>query len=480
MSKAALVLGLALLQTSAASSMDQATAAADRLLDSLRAFSRVPGHAASVVVDGEVVWSGVTGLANLDTGAPVSADSRFRLASVSKLYTAALLLKLAEEGRIDLDSDVSSYVTDWPPRSEGEITPRRLAAHTSGVPHYGSPGTSRPGAQVRVANPSESLGFFRDAPLLHPPGRAYAYSSYGYALLAAAAASVGGKPFPQLLSDEILRPHGLRETGVEDVTALSEAAVQLYSTEGPDTVALSPNDQSYVWGATGMRASARDVARFGHEFAAGSIVSRSSVEEALTPVLLTDGAPTGNARFQVGFGWRTGRDWNARSVAHHAGSTPGARSVLVVYPNERVAVSLLSNATWTSRVETTAELLAAPFFGPAREGPFECPNGVYAVEGSFDGEPETGTLQLTADGLLCTATITSAGALARKFSNGTFPAVRVVASPGEQVFAVAYPWGLAALRVRLVGKAISISGDFAGREIDARGELLAAPAPLEE
>ena len=269
---------------------------------------------------------------------------------MSKLYTATLALKLAEQGRLDLDAAVSDYFADWPVKSEGKITLRQLAAHTSGIPHYGSPGTSRPDGQLSDADPSEALGFFRDA-LVHPPGHAFTYSSY--ALLAAAAASVTGKPFPSAPAEAVLLPTDLRETEVEDVTALPEGAVQLYTIEGHGVVGVPPNDQSYVWGTTGMRASARDVARFGHEFLSGSIVSMSTVRDALTAVTLADGSPAVTDRFHVGFGWRLGQDWNARLVAHHSGNTPGARSVLLVYPKHGLAVSLLSNAAWTSRIETT-------------------------------------------------------------------------------------------------------------------------------
>lgn len=442
----------------------------DRLLENIRQFSKVPGHAAAVVVAGEVVWSGETGLADVDARIAVEPSSRFRLASVSKLYTATLLLKLSEAGELDLDADVRRYIADWPKRDEGVITLRQLAAHTSGIPHYGGAGTRRPPAHHRVRSTLEALDFFSDAPLVHAPGDAYTYSSYGYAVLAAVASEITGEPFPHALLTHLLEPAGLRETEVEDVRRLPDEAVLLYDVDDSGSAnPIAANDQSYVWGATGMRASARDVARFGYRFLTGAIVPAPIVANALTPMTLSDGSPAGIGRFHVGFGWRVGDDWDGRPVAHHSGLTPGARSVLMGYPDEGVAAALLSNATWTSRVETTAELLAAPFLGTPEQAAAECLDGDYRVDGTFDGKSEAGTLTLTADGALCTASLSSEGELGRRFPGGVFPAVRVASRQDAHVFALAYPWGLAEVRVTPVGEIVTLVGDFAGRAIALRG-----------
>ena len=102
--------------------------AADRVLENIRSFSHVPGASAAVMIDGELVWTGVSGWADLEEEIPVTPESRFRLASVTKLYTAALALRLWEEGLLDLDADVGRYVPSWPDHNGAVITPRLLAA----------------------------------------------------------------------------------------------------------------------------------------------------------------------------------------------------------------------------------------------------------------------------------------------------------------------------------------------------------------
>ena len=109
-------------------------------------------------------------------------------------------------------------------------------------------------------------------------------------------------------------------------------------------------------------------------------------------------------------------------------------------------------------------------------GTFDCPDGAYNVEGRFDGDHENGTIELTSEGPLCTAKINSEGELARILSADAFPAVRVSGDADDQVFAVAYPCGLAPVRIAPINGNLSIAGDLAGRKISARG-LLRANAP---
>ena len=450
--------------------------ASHRLLGHIYEFSGAPGVSAAVTIDGRLVWTGVAGWADVEAGARVTPASRFRLASVTKLYTATLALRLWEEGLLDLDADVRRYVPSWPDHDGAVITPRLLASHTAGINHYRS-GPSDPAARQRhYEDIFEALVFFADAPLLQPPGEAYSYSSYGYALLNAVMTAASGRTLGDGFDFFLFRPLGLGETGVEDVRDLPPNAVTLYDVD-IDGVATTTriNDQSFVWGASGMRATARDLARFGSAFLTASLVSEGTRDMALTPMLLANGEPAGIERFDVGFGWRLGLDWDGRPVTHHAGQTPGARTVILGYPEGRAAVALLLNARWTSRIETTAELLAAPFAETEGVDDADCPTGVWRLEGEFEGDPEIGEIRIGPQAGLCIGSYASDGALIgmwledRPDLRHDFPLTRVARRGDAHVFAMANQWGLAQLRVTLVEDGLHASGDVAGRTFSLEG-----------
>ncbi len=450
--------------------------AADRVLENIRSFSHVPGASAAVMIDGELVWTGVSGWADLEEEIPVTPESRFRLASVTKLYTAALALRLWEEGLLDLDADVRRYVPSWPDHNGAVITPRLLAAHTAGINHYQSRprDDSAPGRHYDEI--VDALAAFADAPLLQPPGEEYSYSSYGYALLNAAMTSASGRTYTEALDSFVLQPLALSETSVEDVRLLPPNAVTLYRVNRESgATAIRPNDQSFVWGASGMRATARDLARFGSVFLSGTLVSEETRDMALTPARLLDGRTAGIGRYEVGFGWRSGLDWDGRPVAHHAGLTPGARTVLLGYPGGHAAVALLLNATWTSRIETTAELLAAPLMESGGADDTDCPTGAWQFDGEFDGNAERGEIRLAPDDGLCLGTFRSEGALIALWLDNQpnvqrdFPLVRVARRGNAHIFAMANPWGLAQVRITVEENELRGQGDVAGRPFSIEG-----------
>ena len=449
--------------------------AADLLLEQILAFSGAPGASAAVALDGELVWTGVAGWADLKAEIPVTPKSRFRLASVTKLYTAALALRLWEEGLLDLDADVRRYVPAWPDHEGAVLTPRLLASHTAGINHYRSGPSDSAARRRHYENIFDALVFFAGAPLLQPPGEAYSYSSYGYALLNAAMTGASGRTLGEGFDEFIFRPLDLTETGVEDVRHLPPNAVTLYRKTVGGPIAITPHDQSFVWGASGMRATARDLTRFGAAFLAGSLVSMQTRDIALTPVRLLDGEPAGTERYEVGFGWRTGVDWDGRPVAHHAGQTPGARTVLLGYPEGRATVGLLLNATWTSRIETTAELLAAPFVERTGVDETDCPAGAWRFEGEFEDETERGKIRIGPEDGLCVGVYLSDGALIGTWLETQpdvrrdFPLVRVARRGTAHVFAMANPWGLAQLRITVEHDRLHCEGDVASRALSIVG-----------
>ncbi|GJL91794.1 serine hydrolase domain-containing protein [Hyphococcus sp.] len=456
----------------AATSANAQPAPAQHLLDSVREISAVPGMSAAVSKNGEIIWSGQSGVAELEAAKPVNADTKFRTASVSKLFAATLALQLAEEGKLDLDADIRNYVPDWPDHDGAVITLRQLAAHTSGMPHYD--GGDHYDASVLYDTLNDSLSIYAHKSLLFAPGEGYSYSSYGYALMGAAVENVTKESFADVLDRYVTGRLSLTETSAENIHALPPNTSHLFIQRGGE---IPRNDQHHVLGATGILTTPSDLVEFADAFMSGALVRSETVEDALTPATLTNGKLAGETRFAVGFGWRVGKNWEGEDVAHHAGITPGARSILTYNRDRHITAALLSNAMWTSRIETTGELIATAATEMESLAEARCPVGEWAYDGSFvsnpqydpKGLPANGRLSIHKNGDLCTGAFDPRGALADWMTElnagDSIMRVTLVAKrPTGLVFAVATPWGAFPMIWR-AGDEHKLSGDIAGRAL---------------
>lgn len=290
---------------------------------------------ASVVRDGRVVFSAGTGMADVERGIAATPTTKFRVGSVSKILTAAALMRLIEDGVLTLDEPVrrrlSPYPAHWP-----EITLRQLAQHSAGIRHYR-------GAEFfsRTAYPSlrEAIHVFEADSVLFAPGTRYAYSSYGYNLLGAVMESVAGEPFPAIIERLVARPLGMSATVADSAnrTIPGRAVIYRVTAEG---VGITPEDDlSSRWPSGGYLSSTADLARLGSAFTEAGFLSRESLRVMRTPLVLANGDTV-----RVGIGWRVGVDSSGREYMHHGGSSNGGSAFLLVYPRERLVVAMAANA----------------------------------------------------------------------------------------------------------------------------------------
>ncbi len=466
----------------AASAANAQSSPAQHLLDSVREISGVPGMSAAVSSNGDLIWSGQSGIAATDGATIVEEDTKFRTASVSKLFAATLALQLAEQGELDLDADIRDYVPDWPGHHGAVITLRNLAAHTSGMSHYTA--GDRYDASASYATLNDSLSIYAHKPLLFAPGEDYSYSSYGYALIGAAIENATQQSFASALQQYITEPLSLTGTSAENIHSLPTNTSRLFVQRGGE---IPRNDQHHVLGATGILSTPSDLVAFADAFMSGALVSAEAIENALTPVLLNNGDLAGETRFSVGFGWRVGKNWEDEDVAHHAGITPGARSILTYNRERNLAAAVLSNAMWTTRIETTGELIATAAAEADKVADAPCPIGDWIYSGSFvadpqrlpDGAPANGALNVSKTDGVCVGVFSPRGALADWLTelgaDSSFMRLTLVAErPEGHIFAAATPWGAFPLHW-FDDDAPRITADFAGRTL-ALGVTRSAPA----
>lgn len=399
---------------------DSAARSAQRMLQALVEVNGVPGMGAAVWRDEQLVWTGCAGWRDREVQLPVTAHTVFRLASVSKVFAATAIARLAEQGELDLDAPVTERLP-WLGSRWAPLSLRQLAAHASGLEHYNAADQAL--GQRHFPTGRAAVRWFIERPLGAAPGTRYEYSSWGYTLIGAVIEAVTDMRYIDYIQRE-LTP-GLAV--LQDSSGHGEHVSRLYSIDGPEPALLPGNDMSYTVPGGGMAATPAAVVSFAGRLMQGRIVTPATWAAMRKPFVLNDGSAAGERDFQVGLGWRIGQDEDGAAITHHAGITAGARAGLVLWPDERTAVSLLSNAIWVSSIERSAMLLAAPFRAePKGLTPRACPLRSERYEGTLGDAPIAGELHFKLEQGRCVGVLQPDAKLAAAFASAR-------AWPGRQL-----------------------------------------------
>ena len=316
------------------------SADAKAYLDALRTEFDYPGVSAAVAIDGELAWAGASGYADVDTEREATADTVYRLGSVSKRITIAALLLLYQEGKLVLDAPVQRHVPEYPEKDKGAITTRLLAGHLAGVPHYMA-GDKLDTKRPNYTSVIDAIAEYRDKPQLDVPGARYQYSTYGYSLISAVVERAANTPFPEYLQESVFTPIGLSDTRVERAGESVPRIATFYKRTGAREIGeVDQMYLSYKWAGGGMLSTVEDLVKFGTAWLPGSaLFTEDALELTFTSQKTADGEETG-----VGLGWRINRiEDETRLVYHHGGAIDGGRAFIAVFPEERTVVALLAN-----------------------------------------------------------------------------------------------------------------------------------------
>lgn len=323
-----------------------------------------PGVAFMVVEDGEVVFQRTRGVANVETGEVITPASNFRLASITKQFTALAVLMLADRGALDLDATLVECFPGFPDFGS-RITTRMLIYHTSGLVDYeaemgesdAEPRPLEDGDRQVVDADVLEITKGTDATYF-APGTEWRYSNTGYALLALLVERASGVSFPQFLQQNIFAPLEMTNSlayAHDEIEVPNRAYGHSRSDEGWIVTDQSPT--SAVLGDGGVYTSLEDLKKW-FEFLDGSrilAISPQAFETYLTPGSFADGSeiviaeppvPSGPrlklTSHSYGFGWFFG-DFEGVPIMHHAGGTMGFRNLLAHDPARRLFVVVLTN-----------------------------------------------------------------------------------------------------------------------------------------
>lgn len=323
-----------------------------------------PGAAVLIAQDGRVILRKGYGTADLATGERMTPDCEFRVASITKQFTAVAVLQLVAQGRIGLDDPVARYLPELFRGRDWGITVRELLAHTSGLKNYSDLDAFRDAPQ-RAMSTAYLWNLVKGYGVAFAPGTRWEYCNTGYMLLGALVARVTGRPFGEYLAEHVLGPAGLGHTrygaGPADQTAAARptaAGVVGYSPDddGAGYVPAVVLNLSQANAAGALITRVDDLWRWERAVEAGRVLpgsyvalARSPVELQATAMVASAGTPAakhafGDAGAQApyGLGWELGEVAGRRTVGH-GGTMCGYRSYEVEVPSARLYVVILCN-----------------------------------------------------------------------------------------------------------------------------------------
>ncbi|MBL9190202.1 MAG: serine hydrolase [Opitutaceae bacterium] len=296
----------------------------------------LPGMAVLVARDGKIVFQGGFGFADIANKTPVTPETKFRIGSITKQFTAAAILRLEAEGRLALTDRLEKF---FPGFARGaEVTLHQLITHTSGLRSY----TNKPEFLGRVAQPiapDELIAWFRDDPADFAPGAGFAYNNSGYFLLGEIVAKVAGKPFAAFLREAFFEPLGMKDTGIF-VNAAPPAGEALgYAVADGQAVRALDWDMSWAGGAGALYSTVGDLFRWNEALFSGQVVPEEALKRMTTPVKL----PPGVDGMIYGYGLVISKI-NRLPAISHGGALNGWSSDLTRLPEQNCTVVAFANA----------------------------------------------------------------------------------------------------------------------------------------
>src|SRR6476661_3956575 len=322
---------VALLLTASCVAQDKTpTADVARMEQLIKAYvpSRFMGSVL-VAQDGKVLLDKGYGFANLEWDIPNTPTTKFRLGSITKQFTAASILLLAERGKLTLNDPIKTYMPDAPAAWD-KITVFNLLTHTSGIPNF----TSQPeykSLQLTEAPVAKSIATVRDKPLDFPPGEKMSYSNSGYLVLGYVIERLSGASYEKFVTDNIFTPLGMKDSGYDSNAAIIPRRAAGYAPSPAGPVNADYVHMSIPHAAGALYSTTEDLLRWEQGLFGGKVISAASLAKMTTPF-----------KNDYAFGVIV-QTAHGRKVVQHGGGIDGFNTFLAYYPDDKLTVAVLAN-----------------------------------------------------------------------------------------------------------------------------------------
>jgi CubicO group peptidase (beta-lactamase class C family) len=317
---------------------------------------------ALVAENGKVIYKGGFGMANMEWEIPNAPDTRFRLGSITKQFTAMLTLQLVEQNKIKLDGKLSEYLPDYRKDIGDKVTVHHLLTHTSGIPSY----TSQPGFFANVSrNPykvAEFVKTYASGNLEFEPGTKFSYNNSGYFLLGAIVERITGKSYEQALKEMILDPLGMKNTGYDNHDPLLAKRASGYAKTANGYTNAPYLDMSIPYAAGSMYSTVEDLYLWDQALYTDKLITPQSKELMYKPFLQ-----------DYAYGWaitKTSFKVNDQPVPiiTHGGGINGFTTTIVRFPKEKNLIVILDN-TGSPNLNRLSDKLARIIYNQQYEPP---------------------------------------------------------------------------------------------------------------
>ena len=319
---------------------------------------QTPGGVVIVLKDGQIVHQAAYGMANLKKKTPNTVDTAFHIGSIFKQMTAMCIMMLAEQGKLDYDDPVSTYIPELT-KLDNTMTIRQLLQHTSGLPNWDDGITDALFAKSAQPTNADMVALLSRKRKLHSaPGSEFYYSNTGYDMLAVVVERISGETFPQFVQTHILDTLGMTHTLlVADTPPRKRTTVAVSYTGSTDQP--EPNDDdsfNQLYGASGIYTTVGDMALYDEALYGDTLVTQKTYKEALKQTVLNDGS-----REPYGFGLELLR-WHKESYVAHSGIFLAYHSSYVRFPKQHFSVIVLLNRDYDYPDDPRIALKVAEFY----------------------------------------------------------------------------------------------------------------------
>ncbi|MCX6279950.1 MAG: serine hydrolase [Bacteroidetes bacterium] len=293
----------------------------------------MPGASVLVSQNGDIIYQKGFGYADIEKKIPVTPDTKFKIGSISKQFTAVAILKLQEEGKIKTEDKLSKYIPDFP--RGNEVTIYQLLTHTSGIHDY----NSTPNLDMtKPVTPQALLDIIKKLPYDFNPGERYLYNNSGYFILGYIVAQLSGKTLGEYLNETFFKPLGMKNSGIYETNIVLNNEAQGYSMNGGKVKKADFQEMSWTLGVGSIYSTTKDLYKWNEAIFNEKVLSNATLKAAFTQAGLNSGS-----KVDYGFGWFLITNRGLKFI-QHSGGVSGFSAFLGRQPENKLTVCVLLNS----------------------------------------------------------------------------------------------------------------------------------------
>ena len=308
------------------------------------------GAAALVARKGQIIYKKAFGMANLELNVPMQADNVFRIGSITKQFTAVAILQLMEQGKLNLQDEITKFIPDYPTHGH-KITIEHLLTHTSGIKSYTNM-ESFSSIERKDMKPEELISFFKNQPMDFAPGTKWQYNNSGFFLLGYIIEKLSGKTYPQYVEEVFFKPLGMSNSfyGNDSKIIKNRAGAYQKGENGVENADMLSMTLPFAAGS--LQSTVEDLYKWNRAVHAYKFLKKETLDQAFTPYKLADGTAT-----NYGYGWFLGKVQGSTSI-EHGGGINGFLTMEKYLPEEDVFVAVFSNCTCNPPSDVATKIAA--------------------------------------------------------------------------------------------------------------------------